>query len=276
MLTQEEIKKIRILFLEGKQKKTIASIMKCSEPTVAKYVKDLDKKESLIGKKFGKLTVLDIAPKDPTLASRCIRYKCKCDCGKEIIVNSGSLRSGHTKSCGCSRRGNFINLTGQTFGLLTVIKPTDLRRENRVGWLCKCKCGKEMIAFSSDLLRGDVKSCGCLKRSYGEIKIEELLKKMNIEYKTQYKIEECKNKRALPFDFAIFDNNQLLCLIEYQGDVHFISTGGWNTEEKLKERQKRDEIKRIFCKENNIKLIEILYTQLDDVDEAFLREKIYG
>ena len=31
------------------------------------------------------------------------QWKCKCDCGKEIIVKSKSLRSGNTTSCGCSR-----------------------------------------------------------------------------------------------------------------------------------------------------------------------------
>ena len=105
MLTQEQINKIKDLFLEGKLKKDIAKEIGCSLPTVTKYTKELEVKESLIGKKFGRLTVLKIAPKDPELKSRCIRYECKCDCGKIVVVNSNSLKTGHTTSCGCSRKG---------------------------------------------------------------------------------------------------------------------------------------------------------------------------
>ena len=80
----------------------------------------------------------------------------------------------------------------------------------------------------------------------------------------------------LLFDFAIFDkNNNLLCLIEYQGDIHFKSTGGWNTQESLIERQKRDLIKRQYCKKNNIRLIEILYTDYNKISKEYLERLIY-
>ena len=87
---------------------------------------------------------------------------------------------------------------------------------------------------------------------------------------------DCKYKTYLLFDFAIFDkNNNLLCLIEYQGDIHFKSTGGWNTQESLIERQKRDLIKRQYCKKNNIRLIEILYTDYNKISKEYLERLIY-
>lgn len=276
MLSQEQINTIRKLYLEGKQKNNIAEIVGCSLPTVTKYTKDLTfQKNDIIGKRFGKLTVLELAEKDNTLASRCLRYKCKCDCGKEIITNSGSLRSGHTTSCGCNRKGKIKDLTNQRFGLLTVLKKTEKRRNRKVGWLCKCDCGNEIIVYSSDLINGDIKSCGCLKNSYGEIKIKNFLKDMNISFETQYCIKDCKNIKPLPFDFAIFNNNSLICLIEYQGDIHFKSTGGWNSKEDLILRQKRDNIKREYCLNNNIKLVEIPYTDLEKIDEEYIRKVIY-
>ena len=73
MLTQQQIEKIKELFIEGKQKKDIAKEIGCSLPTVTKYTKELDIKEDIIGKKFGQLTVLKRAPKDPTLKSRSLR-----------------------------------------------------------------------------------------------------------------------------------------------------------------------------------------------------------
>lgn len=52
---------------------------------------------SLSGNRFGRLLVLayhDTTDKDTF-------YKCKCDCGKECIVNGKYLRQGDTRSCGC-------------------------------------------------------------------------------------------------------------------------------------------------------------------------------
>lgn len=55
------------------------------------------KKLDLTGQKFGKLTVLGPAE---NIGSR-TAWRCQCDCGRETVVKTGHLRSGHTKSCGC-------------------------------------------------------------------------------------------------------------------------------------------------------------------------------
>lgn len=49
-------------------------------------------------------------------------------------------------------------------------------------------------------------SCGCLSKSSGELKIE------YYNYQTQYVIPELS--KFMPFDFAIFKNGKLVCLIE--------------------------------------------------------------
>ena len=56
----------------------------------------------MIGKKFGRLLVLNIAGRDKTGGS--IKYNCVCDCGTEKVISGSSLRSGNTKSCGCFMR----------------------------------------------------------------------------------------------------------------------------------------------------------------------------
>ena len=57
--------------------------------------------------------------------------------------------------------GTLDDLTGQKFGLLTVVcKQKDSAGRN--GWLCKCDCGGSKVVKGSDLKRGSVKSCGCL------------------------------------------------------------------------------------------------------------------
>jgi len=58
----------------------------------------------------------------------------------------------------------YIDLTNQRFGLLVALKDTGRCQYGRALWLCRCNCGKEIIARSNCLRRGDTKSCGCLQK----------------------------------------------------------------------------------------------------------------
>lgn len=57
-----------------------------------------------------------------------------------------------------------IDLTGQTFGNLTVIRQSPDRLRNERAWVCLCSCGEETLATNGQLLRGAKKSCGCLRK----------------------------------------------------------------------------------------------------------------
>ena len=57
--------------------------------------------KDITGQKFGRLTVIEMAGKDK---HQKILWKCKCDCGNEVIVVGCRLRKGHTKSCGCLQK----------------------------------------------------------------------------------------------------------------------------------------------------------------------------
>lgn len=54
------------------------------------------KKHNIIGKTFNRLTVLSYEGKS--------KYKCRCECGNECVINGQHIRRGHTKSCGCYQR----------------------------------------------------------------------------------------------------------------------------------------------------------------------------
>lgn len=60
-------------------------------------------KVNLIGKKFGRLTVLEECKE--RYPHNVIKYKCVCECGNIFYTRSGSLRYGKTKSCGCIKHG---------------------------------------------------------------------------------------------------------------------------------------------------------------------------
>lgn len=55
----------------------------------------------LTGNKYGRLLVIS---RVPGLQNRKVVYVCKCDCGKEVITRSDSLKNGHAQSCGCRHK----------------------------------------------------------------------------------------------------------------------------------------------------------------------------
>ena len=92
-------------------------------------------------------------------------WRCRCRCGKEVVVDIGDLRSGHTKSCGCIRgKANIKDLTGMQFGRLTVIEMCPDRKGKKLVWKCRCSCGNTTNVTASDLTTGHTKSCGCLRK----------------------------------------------------------------------------------------------------------------
>lgn len=56
---------------------------------------------SIIGEKFGRLTVLEYLGNDKRRNSQ---FLCQCECGNKVVVGYGKLSSGWTKSCGCLQK----------------------------------------------------------------------------------------------------------------------------------------------------------------------------
>lgn len=55
----------------------------------------------LTGKRFGRYTVVERAPRPETHKQQHAFWKVRCDCGTERVIPGGSLRSGNSRSCGC-------------------------------------------------------------------------------------------------------------------------------------------------------------------------------
>lgn len=62
----------------------------------------------LTGSKFHRLTVIERVAQD---GKGPVKWLCRCNCGKEIVVESYQLTTGGTKSCGCLRVENFVGMS---------------------------------------------------------------------------------------------------------------------------------------------------------------------
>lgn len=230
----------------------------------------------LTGQDFGYWHVLERA--ENTKSGRA-RWLCKCTaCGNTKIVDGAHLRGGRTTNCGCikmekMRQASIKHEEGKIYGFLQVERMAteeEKPRKDKEGifWNCTClKCGrKNVIVFGDYLRNGDTTSCGCIV-SKNESLIEDMLRNANIQFKSQYTFEDLTStgRRCdqLIFDFAIFNNNKLLYLIEYDGSQHFkwSSENSWNNETQFHTTRENDILKNKYCFEHNIPLIRLPYNE---------------
>lgn len=80
-----------------------------------------------------------------------------------------------------------IDLTGQKFGRLIVIRQAGKNKRRQSRWLCKCDCMQKIIVVGFSLKNGNTKSCGCLQKEltasrstkHGHTKVGNELELMN-------------------------------------------------------------------------------------------------
>ena len=122
----------------------------------------------LAGQRFGKLTAIRCT--DETNKSGYI-WECLCDCGKTVFFPTAKFKGASgVKSCGCLLKEFYkstrVDITGKTFNQLTAIKCTEERDKlKNILWLFKCSCGNEFKAPGSEVMRGQIRSCGCIGKS---------------------------------------------------------------------------------------------------------------
>lgn len=92
--------------------------------------------------------------------SRKMQYKFQClSCGKTFIHSIEDVIKSKQSCPFCSHR--YKDLTGERFGRLTVIRQVvyETNRNNNRYWLCRCECGNEMIAPTTNLFSGKSHQC---------------------------------------------------------------------------------------------------------------------
>ena len=125
----------------------------------------------------------------------------------------------------------------------------------------KCKCGNKFERSIYKWMDGHdlCRNCNNIQSSY-ERRFEDYLIKNNFNYKREYRFNDCKDVKPLPFDFYLKDFD---CLIEIDGLQHFepVRFGGYNESpaKRFELQQKHDKIKNDYCNKKNIPLLRISY-----------------
>lgn len=159
---------------------------------------------------------------------------------------------------------------------------TLLNKEEYSGWSRKnlqviCpECGNVFITSYGTFIHEHGQRCpNCTSNeSCGERAVRNFLESNDIKYTAQYRIDDCRNKAPLPFDFFLDDLN---ILIEYDGAGHYIPIprGGMSLLEAadaLVDIKHRDAIKNQYCEDHNIRLIRIPYWDFDNIESILNNE----
>ena len=208
----------------------------------------------------------------------------QCEKGHKWEASPNKIKQG--RGCpickGDVLRKAFIKSQEQFINELNDVNPTlELVSQyngmtKKITYRCKI-CGNLSTAIADKVIRME-SSCHFCKSSLGERIIMNYLRSNNIDYIPQKTFEGCKNINLLHFDFYLPKYN--LC-IEYQGEQHyrpvdFSYTPTQESKEKAQkkfiENQKRDEIKRFFCKSNGINLLEISYKEIKQISKILEKE----
>lgn len=141
-----------------------------------------------------------------------------------------------------------------------------------VYWICK-KCGYKYKSVIANRTKGG-NGCPLCRETKIEKKVKIILKSNNILFNFQKSFLDCMYKKRLRFDFYLFLHN---ILIETQGRQHYVpidfaGKGSEWANIEFEKNQIRDQIKRDYCKNNGIKLIEIPYWDYDKIEEILTHE----
>ena len=123
------------------------------------------------------------------------------------------------------------------------------------------KCFHEFSSTPRSIIRG--KRCGvCKNSSYGEKLIREFLSSKCIKFEEQKSFDGMIFKKKLRIDFYIEVNNNRIA-IEFNGRQHYENTeSAYRDSEGYDVIKSRDDAKRLYCEQNNIKLVILDYTMI--------------
>lgn len=210
-------------------------------------------------------------------------WKCVCTrCGTSASVRKTDL---DRKPLACNKcKGEFISETmrkndnsvwqiGDRYGLLTIIEKGHHQGHSTYVKV-QCDCGSEPFEVRMEHLKGQSHgrtiSCGCASESAGEVKIRQLLEKLDVDFQAQYRIKN-ENNELMIFDFVIFDKSgKIIKCIEFNGEQHYHPIDFFGGKEAFIKQQERDNRKTEYCNTHAIILQWIPYYDVDLISPDYL------
>jgi hypothetical protein len=124
----------------------------------------------------------------------------------------------------------------------------------KVWWKCKKDSTHRWLTTPNQRI-SNFSVCPYCYESAGEKEITKYLLCNNVSFSKQYRFNDCRHKKPLPFDFAVHSGK--LGLIEFQGAQHYYPLKIFGGVDTFKKVQYNDKIKKEYCLKNNIPLLEI-------------------
>ena len=221
--------------------------------------------------KNGLLTPFDVVPGSPEYAwFKC--YKAE-DHEWQAIINNRTMHNASCPCC-CGRKLVKSNCLATTHPQIAKewhptkngdITPNDVTYALNTSywWQCPANSDHEWSSRIDARTRASGTGCPYCASSKGEKAIREYLEENHITFTSQHRIPECKNKRPLPFDFAIFTNDKLVGLIEFNGRQHYEYVPYFGGDAGHKLTLKNDQIKLDYCIKNNIAFLQVPFWNVD-------------
>ena len=211
---------------------------------------------------------------------KCILVKC-LTCSQGEWVTPESIRKG--TGCGECHHGTlFRNLGMDRPDLLSEwdtksngeLTPFDFRpySDYRAYWKCS-DCSHKWRAAISARNQKNRPGSNCPRCNTNSSKlsdeVERVLSKYSIKFFREKTFHGLRNRFPLKFDFYI--PNRGIC-IESQGEQHYQPVEIFGGKEAFLRQLENDEIKRCFCYENGLDLIEIPYWEYTNVEKILIRK----
>ena len=189
------------------------------------------------------------------------------------------IASNHLMGCKCPKCANYYNQKNTFYFKLKGARIHNEKYDyskteyNKATGFVTIICPKhgafEQRAYSHLCGQG----CPRCVESSGERLVTIILNEMDINFKRQVRLDGCKNKRKLAFDFGIYSDDNLTALIEYQGKQHYESVKRFGGIKNLENIKLHDKIKFDFCKRKNIPLLIISYKDKKKLDILLFKFK---
>jgi hypothetical protein len=145
------------------------------------------------------------------------------------------------------------------------------KSRDKYKFICQ-ECGKEFERILSNLNRNNTGVyCADCNNSELEETTKQVLQKYNIKYEREKEFEKLigGGNKPLRYDFYLPDCN---LLIELQGIQHEEWQKTWMSKERFERQLEHDKRKREYAKQHNIKLLEIWYYDMDNIEQILTKQ----